>query len=358
MRHRHRHWKGPRELRAGIRQYYGARLHRRLFLWFGMTIFVTLALVAIVTRIFWGHFGTPPPKGLVFVVLPAFVLFVISGKIARRIGRPLHELVDVATDIGRGNLDARATFPPHGFDEVGRVAHAINQMAARIKRQIAGQNELLAAVSHELRTPLARLRVLLDIARERGATEATFAEWERELHEMDQLVGELLASARLDFQALSRAPLDAVEVARRALERAGEPADRLTSATPSAPFSGDPTLLSRALANLLDNAHRHGKGLVRLEVASTSASVSFAVEDAGPGLAPDVAARIFEPASGTDTAADAAVAPARSHTSLGLGLVLVGRIARAHGGRARCEPRAGGGTRMVLELPIVTAFQS
>ncbi|HEY0714985.1 MAG TPA: HAMP domain-containing protein, partial [Polyangia bacterium] len=167
MRHRHRHWKGPRELRAGIRQYYGARLHRRLFLWFGMTIFVTLALVAIVTRIFWGHFGTPPPKGLVFVVLPAFVLFVISGKIARRIGRPLHELVDVATDIGRGNLDARATFPPHGFDEVGRVAHAINQMAARIKRQIAGQNELLAAVSHELRTPLARLRVLLDIARER-----------------------------------------------------------------------------------------------------------------------------------------------------------------------------------------------
>ncbi|HEY0710793.1 MAG TPA: ATP-binding protein, partial [Polyangia bacterium] len=192
------------------------------------------------------------------------------------------------------------------------------------------------------------------IARERGTTEATFVEWERELQEMDQLVGELLASARLDFQALSRTPLDAVEVARRALQRAGEPLDRLSSDSVTLPFSADPTLLGRALANLLDNARRHGQGVVRLEVARSGACVIFAIEDAGPGLAAEVAARIFEPPVVSDDT-DEDLAPTRSHTSLGLGLVLVGRIARAHGGRARCEPRPGGGARMVLELPVGAA---
>jgi two-component system OmpR family sensor kinase len=83
--------------------------------------------------------------------------------------------------------------------------------------------------------------------------------------------------------------------------------------------------------------------------------VIFAVEDAGPGLPDDLAARIFEPpvlAEGESEGPSEGIAPARSHTSLGLGLVLVGRIARAHGGRAHAETRPGGGARMVVALPI------
>ena len=101
-------------------------------------------------------------------------------------------------------------------------------MAARIERQLADQRELLAAVSHELRTPLARIRLLVEIARRRGAagsgkpTPATLDEIEREAIEIDTLVGELLASARLDFQALSRSRSTRWRSARRALERAGE----------------------------------------------------------------------------------------------------------------------------------------
>ena len=86
-----------------------------------------------------------------------------------------------------------------------------------------------AAVSHELRTPLARIRLLVEIGRQAVAAQGqgepsdprTLDEIEREAIEIDALVGELLASARIEFQAVTPKPLDAVEVARRALERAG-----------------------------------------------------------------------------------------------------------------------------------------
>jgi two-component system OmpR family sensor kinase len=348
-----------------LQRYYRAQLHRRIFWWFGASIFFTIFLVGVVTRLTRWHFADSPPRGLLYIGLPALALWIFSGKIARRIARPLAELVHVSTEIGNGNLDARAVDAVRGIDEVARLARAVNDMAERIKRQLAGQRELLAGVSHELRTPLARLRVLLDIARDRGVSESVFADWERELLEMDQLVGELLASARLDFQSVDHSLLDAVDVATRALARAGEPSERLSVAARSIPLQADPTLLARALANLLENARKHGRGLTRLEVAVQGPAVVFAVEDRGPGIPPEIAERIFEPfvrgpdgrgpsfsGSGAPTAT-ATPSLHASETSLGLGLALVARIARAHGGRVFALPLTPVGTRFVFEIPAV-----
>jgi signal transduction histidine kinase len=119
------------------------------------------------------------------------------------------------------------------------------------------------------------------------------------------------------------------------------------------PFSGDPTLLARALANLIDNARKHGRGLRRLEVTAPAGWVSFAVEDGGPGISPDIAARIFEPfVRGESNEPAAGAASPLADTSLGLGLALVARIARAHGGRAFATSLPAGGTRFLLELPV------
>jgi two-component system OmpR family sensor kinase len=348
--HGHREW--HRQIGDDLRHYYGAHLHRRIFFWFLASIGMTVALVKLVSWLTNARYAHGPSK-LLLIGLAGIALFSFSGKIARRIARPLYELSNVASEIGKGNLGARAVATGR-IDEIANLARAVNDMAARIERQIAGQRELLAAVSHELRTPLARLRVLLDIARERGTTEAIFTDWERELLEMDQLVGELLASARLDFQALSPSPLDGLDVARRALERAGAPADRLVSEVPAAPFIGDPTLLGRALANLLDNAHKHGRGLSRLVVSTPPGKVVFSVEDRGPGIPAALSEQVFEPFVQAPSGQGDGGAERAGHSSLGLGLALVARIARAHGGRvhAQCPPGAVTGACLVLELPL------
>ena len=161
------------------------------------------------------HFGrawlAAHPWRVVFLFgIPALLLWKAAGGIARRISRPLYELTRAAQEIGSGNLAARAQLGGGGFDEIGVLSSAFNDMAARLERQLAEQRELLAAVSHELRTPLARIRLLVEIAAAGDGADGaatldadTLDEIEREAIEIDTLVGELLASARLEFQALT-----------------------------------------------------------------------------------------------------------------------------------------------------------
>lgn len=278
-----------------------------------------------------------------FLLLGA-ALWAASGAIARRLSRPLGEVARVAQEIGSGKLKSRVRLRRGYHGEVSVVADAINDMASRIEQQMADQRELLAAVSHELRTPLSRLRLLTELARDGGSVSGALDEIDREVMEIDALVGDLLASSRIDFAALTRRPLDAAEAARRAIERAGLDPSRLAAQAESLPIEADPTLLARALANLIDNAQRHGGGLSRLNVVVRGEAVAFEAEDDGPGLSPGDEARIFEPFYREERGG-------RDAGSLGLGLALVKRIAEAHGGRVIAANREGGGARVGVEIP-------
>jgi len=218
-------------------------------------------------------------------------------------------------------------------------------MAVQLERKLTEQRELLAAVSHELRTPLARIRLLVEIARQSRPTPATLDDIEREAIEIDTLVGELLASARLEFQAVTRKPLEAGETARRAIERAGEDAGKLALPAAPLPFVADPTLVARALANLIDNARKHGGGLDGMAVRGGDGTVVFEIRDRGPGFAAGDEERVFDRFYRGN-------GDAGHHGSLGLGLALVRRIAVAHGGRAAASNRSDGGARVTLELPL------
>jgi two-component system, OmpR family, sensor kinase len=328
-----------------------AGLHRRIFLGFGLAIAVCCVVVA-------GFMYLTGGRARPAVLIPVgVVLWVASGAIAWRLIRPLLQVIRVARDIGDGKLKSRLELGRHG-GELGVLSDSINDMASRIERQLADQRELLAAVSHEIRTPLGHMRILLETAREGGTEPALVAEMEREVLEVDRLVGQLLAGSRLDFGAMDRREMDAGELAALALERAGVDHDRLDVAVEGARVVGDPTLLARALANLIDNAQGHGGGLTCLRVRTgsngkpiasaagapdtTAPEIVFEVEDSGPGFT----------ASEIDHAFDSFYrGERRGHGSLGLGLALVKRIAGAHQGRVWVENRESGGARLAISVP-------
>ncbi len=273
------------------------------------------------------------------------LLWALSGMVARRLSRPLEDLARMAVDIGRGKYDSRVRVGRHGHGEVLLLADAMNDMAARIGRQMSDQRELLAAVSHEMRTPLGRIRILTELARDGVNIDKYLDDLDREVVEMDALVGDLLASSRIDFTALSKELVDPVDTARRALERAGLSQDKLVIAGEMRECLADPTLLLRALANLLDNAKKHGGGVLALRLTMQNDEVAFDVEDGGRGLSSGEEKRIFEPFYRRPDE------KAREQGSLGLGLSLVSRIAEAHGGRARAENRQEGGARVGILIP-------
>jgi signal transduction histidine kinase len=301
------------------------KLRRRVFLWFGVTIGFGMGA---------GHVAHTLGGGKWWAFIASlFVLWMASGAIAWRLTRPLLTVVDAARRIGAGDLKTRIPLERQR-GELVLLGVAINDMAARIEKQLADQRALLAAVSHELRTPLGHVRVLIETARDRpgGATPALYDELEREVLELDRLVDRLLASSRLDFTTVERRLADVGALAVTAVERAGVAPERLAvEGDCSVPV--DPTLVRRALANLLENAEAHGGGAVAIRVERRGAEVAVEVDDAGPGVPEADRARVFAPFERGQAG------------GLGRGRGLGTRIASGHGGRAGLDARPGGGAR-------------
>ena len=286
-----RHGRGPAAHARWRRQPHGgpwwlrARMRWRIFLGFGLALAAGAWVGGRDAR--WWQ-----------LALVLMALWTVAGALAWRLTRPLLVTIAAARAIGDGKLDTRVDVGRHR-GELRVLATALNEMAARIERQLRDQRALLAAVSHELRTPLGHLRVLIETARQRDDWAALDAV-ERELITLDDLVGRLLASARLEFGTLERRPLDLAPLVADVALAAGVDADAI-AANGDTTAAIDPTLVRRAVANLLANAAGHGGGVVAVRIERRGAEVAIEVDDGGPGLSPERQAdafRAFVPSSG------------------------------------------------------------
>lgn len=300
---------------------------------------------------------SPPMLSLAAMLLAVGVAAVLLGS---SIARPLDRLARTARALGSGDLSTRTGLSRR--DELGDVARAFDEMAERLVALLRGQTELIANVAHELRTPLARIRVALDLAADGDAAVArtSLAEIGADLAELEQLVADVLASARMDL-AGNTAASGAPPLHRETLEVAGlvgGSVDRLRSRFPERAVQvelgpglpaveGDPVLLRRALDNLLDNARKYSppEAAIRVRAARTATGVTIEVIDRGEGIAAEDLERLFTPFFRADKSRN------RATGGVGLGLALSRRIVRAHGGDLTARSTPGEGTTLTLALP-------
>ncbi len=269
----------------------------------------------------------------------------------RSLVRPLGNLAEAARQFGSGNTSARAAL--HRQDELGEVGRAFDDMADRTSALISSQRQLMADVSHELRTPLARIRVALELAAEDPvAAKDVLSDVGIDLDEIDQLIADILTTARLDADVTSiqRAHMEVGELAENAISRfeARNPGRKLEQklAGTERSIECDPVLLRRALDNLLDNAAKYSDAPVMLQIIPNGKAVTFAVVDTGIGMSADDLERAGTPFWRSD------VSRTRKTGGVGLGLALARRIARAHGGDVTLASKPGQGTTAKLEIPF------
>lgn len=304
----------------------------------------------------------PPPWALplTLVLLGLGVAAVLLGS---GLARPLDRVAQTARALGSGELSARTGLSRR--DEVGTVARAIDDMADRVEALVRAQTELIANVAHELRTPLARIRVALDLAEDGDADAAreSLAEIAEDLGELERLVNDILASARMELarnEAGTGAPplrvatLDVRDVVAGAADRFRQrhpERSLLVEADPALPeVKGDAVLLRRAIDNVVDNARKYSAPgtPIRLRAARDGDAVVIQIIDRGRGIAPADLARLFTPFFRAD--------PSRTRATggVGLGLALSRRIVEAHGGTLVAESTEGVGTTMTARLPAAT----
>jgi signal transduction histidine kinase len=295
-------------------------------------------------------------RGLLFIAAVLVALAAASFPLARSVAAPVERLTAAARALGAGDLSVRSGVRARG--EMGELGQAFDEMAARLEGLVRGERELLANVSHELRTPLARIRVALELAAEGDAERARryLGEIGQDLAELDGLVEEVLAAARLEARGagalpVDAAPVDLAAVAREAGERFRSLHEgrtlELAVAEALPPVRGDAALLRRLFVNLLDNAGKYSEppSPVRLAVRAERGAAVIEVADEGIGVAPEDLPRLFTPFFRTDRSR------ARHTGGTGLGLALAKRIAEAHRGTISAESAPGTGTTFRVRLP-------
>ena len=285
------------------------------------------------------------------VALGTGAAFAIGWWIAGGAIRPITRIVEQAEEVQMTGevhqIQARADTV-----EIEKLIDVLNSMLARIDAAFESQRRFLADVGHEIRTPLTVLRGEIDVAlmrpRTAGEYERILRKSLEDLRAASALAGDLILLARGESQGLEPIfePVDAVQILREVAEdRAGlREVGMGMEAGIDTFIAADPALLRRAVANLADNAIRHGGGHVELEVQRVDSMVELRVIDHGPGIPPDERPHLFERFYRGRVGR-------QSGRGAGLGLAIVHAIAESHGGSVRVEETPGGGATFVLRLP-------
>jgi two-component system osmolarity sensor histidine kinase EnvZ len=287
--------------------------------------------------------GTQPLVTVLLTLAAGLILAVLAaGWMARRIVAPLERLDAAAALLGRG--ERPALLPETGPRELATLAQRVNALSREVHELLDGRTTLLAGLSHDLRTPLARMRLAIEML-SRRPDPALIERLERDIEEMNRLVGDMLELARGLGREASR-EIDVAEFLEQLAASAREAGAGVTVAAEPCTVTAAPMALRRLLGNLLSNAQRYsGAGMVELRAQRDGGAVRIGVLDRGSGIPHDQLEAVFRPFHRVDASRN----PGSGGS--GLGLAIVRQLAQANGWTVSLENRTGGGLAAWVTLP-------
>jgi len=274
---------------------------------------------------------------LLSVVL--FAAVIVALWTARRLAGPIREFAHAAERLG-----VDLTAPPlavRGPHELRTAIAAVNRMQDRLRRFLEDRTQMLAAISHDLRAPLARLRLRAELVADGEQQGKMFDD----LEAMNAMIDSTLAFARDEARQEPRRLVDLAVLVGDVCEDVADAGGGVCYLGPRGiDVSCRPTLIRRAVANLIDNALKYA-GAARVKIVRENDRVAIVVDDDGPGIPLAEHEKVFAPFYRLEAARD----PGKS--GVGLGLSVARTVAREHGGDITLINRDGGGLSVLIELP-------
>jgi signal transduction histidine kinase len=284
-------------------------------------------------------------------VLAAVFGWIVSGRILR----PVHAITAAARRASDQHLGERLALRGTK-DELRELADTFDDMLDRLDRAFAAQRRFVANASHELRTPLTVMQTAIDVTLTKptpniGDYQTMATSVRTSVAEANQLIEALLTLARSEQHPDRTATVDLATACEKALAatvlQASDGTNYIIDADLQPAFvTGDPILLDRMVANLVDNAARYNipAGVIQLRTATINGEASLTVSNTGPEIPDDDIAQLFEPFHRAD-------ARLSGHEGFGLGLSIVDAVAQSHDGTVSATARQGGGLIVGVVLP-------
>ncbi|MGH9124363.1 MAG: HAMP domain-containing sensor histidine kinase [Acidimicrobiales bacterium] len=291
---------------------------------------------------------------LALVAAAGVAASLLLGYLVGRAGlTPVEDLTEAVERVGAtGQLDQRIEV--NGHDELSRLATSFNQMLAALDDSRRQQAQLVVDAGHELRTPLTSLRtnieVLMRVHRLPEADRAALlADITAQLSELTTLVGDLVELARDDEQPTEPEDVRFDLVVEDSVDRARRRAPSLDFELDLRPalVRAQPSLLERAVLNVLDNAAKWSPAGSAIEVSlhRVGPRWQLQVRDHGPGIADEDLPHVFDRFYRSSSA--------RPLPGSGLGLAIVRQVVESTGGAVSAATAAGGGAMVRIELEAV-----
>ncbi|TDD76668.1 HAMP domain-containing protein [Actinomadura darangshiensis] len=286
---------------------------------------------------------------LVALLVIIVLAFAVSWWLTGRLLRPLHRITGTARRLSLSTLHERIALDGPQ-DELRQLADTFDAMLDRLEQAVDSQRRFVANASHELRTPLAIQRTAIEVGLA-DPTPERLAEVRAEMllntRRSERLIEGLLVLAQGERGLDARGPVDLEAVTGQVVEDAGPLAEKarvtVTAATEPVTVTGDEVLLTRMVANLVQNAIQHNQpgGDVRVDLSRDG----LVVRNTGPRVPPERVDDLFEPfrrlhadRTGSDGGA-------------GLGLSIVAAIVHAHDGTVKATAGPDGGLSVAVALP-------
>ncbi|MFL5832000.1 MAG: sensor histidine kinase [Solirubrobacteraceae bacterium] len=283
----------------------------------------------------------------------AIVSIGLGWLMAGRALRPMRTMATRARGITERNLHERLAVDGP-TDELKELGDTFDGLLGRLESAFESQRRFVANASHELRTPITVERTLVEVAlADPHATAGSLrATCERVLaagEQQERLIESLLTLARSQRGLESRRSVDLAAVTREVVRGATARDVAISADLHAAGVSGDPALVERLVANLVENAIHHNQpgGFVRVRTSANGSGAVLRVSNAGQVVPAAEAAQLVEPFRRRNGART------RHANGVGLGLSIVQAIAVAHDASLRVQPRAEGGLEVEVAFPPV-----
>ncbi len=288
---------------------------------------------------------------IAFYTVIALVIYFWIWPLSRDLGRLRNQTQNIGVDgaPAKVNLGHRSAVYP--------LASSFNKMAERIDELLASHREMTYAVSHELRTPLARMKFALEMAKHSAASQTAEKQLDsvrEDVAEMDKLISELLAYAGFEQQSQQlelkvgdlKALVDQLLAAQQQSGAQKFIQYEIKNYLPANRVKAEWYLLERCLHNVIQNAAKYSKSKICVSLATADGNYQVYVEDDGPGVMREDQEKIFKAFVRLRNEAD------ENKSGFGLGLAIVHRIMKWHGGGVSVAASELGGAKFLLYWPI------